>query len=233
MCGYYFTPDNHAGDASELIRHMMRQGVRVYRFDNAVALDDVHQFGEGESDQTLPAGTLYMPMNQPTKHWIQAVLGEDPYQPVNFFYDVAQWSYPLQRGMTSDGYLTEKPAGVTMTEVADPAWGAVPSGSSPVYAFDTDSMRGLALVIDLLNEGVTVYRGRTAFDAAGKHFETGAALVDAASVAAEGVDLAELADERQTPIAGLDGYPVARHAMQSLRVCIGRLRGELKAKSQM
>ena len=218
VCGYFYTPDNHAGDAAELIRHMMRQGVRVYRFDNNVALHNVHQFGEGESDVTLPAGTLYMPMNQPTKHWIQAVLGEDPYQPVNFFYDVAQWSYSLQRGMTSDGYLTEKPLGVGMTEIADPNWGSVPSAESPVYAFDTDSMRGLALVIDLLNEGVTVYRGRSAFDAAGKHFETGAALVDAASVAAQGVNLATLADKRQTPIVGLDGYPVARQQMTKPKI---------------
>ena len=31
---------------------------------------------------TLPAGTLYIPLNQGNKHWIQAVLGENPYLPV-------------------------------------------------------------------------------------------------------------------------------------------------------
>jgi Zinc carboxypeptidase len=220
VCGYFYKPDNHAGDAAELIRHMMRQGVRVYRFNNDVALNGVHEFGEADAPQTLPAGTLYMPMDQPTKHWIQAVLGEDPYQPVNFFYDVAQWSYSLQRGQTGNGFLTEKPLGVTMTEVTDPDWGSVPAATPTVYAFDTDSMRGLALVVDLLDAGATVYRGRDAFDAAGKHFETGAALVDAASVASAGIDLAALADKRQTPIAGLGSYPVARFEMEKPKIGI-------------
>ena len=56
--------------------------------------------------QTLPAGTLYIPMDQPLKHWIQAVLGEDPYIPFSYFYDVVQWSYSLQRGSSGDGFLT-------------------------------------------------------------------------------------------------------------------------------
>jgi len=30
---------------------------------------------------TLPAGTLYIPMNQGNKHWIQAVLGKNPFLP--------------------------------------------------------------------------------------------------------------------------------------------------------
>jgi hypothetical protein len=219
ICGYFYRPDNHAGDAAELIRHMQRQGVHVYRFDAAAALQGVHEFGEdGSPGRTLPAGTLYMPMNQPLKHWIQAVLGEDPYQPLNLFYDVAQWSYSLQRGQSGNGYLTQQPAGVPMTAIADPAFGSAPAAAHPVYAFDTDSMRGLALVTELLDAGVTVYRGRDPFDAAGKHFETGAALVDGSSLTAAGVDLAALAAKRQTPVSGLADYPVARYEMTEPKI---------------
>ena len=49
-----------------------------------------------------------MPMNQPLKHWIQAVMGEDPFEPIEFFYDVAAWSYPLHRGLAGSGFLTSQ-----------------------------------------------------------------------------------------------------------------------------
>ena len=65
-------------------------------------------------------------------------------------------------------------------------FGTVPTGTSAVYAFNTDSARGLALAIDLLDKGVNVYRGTAAFTPAGKQFYSGAALVDGASLAGRG-----------------------------------------------
>ena len=219
ICGYFYRPDNHAGDAAELIRHMQRQGVHVYRFNHPMALNGVREFGQdAAAAQTLPAGTLYIPMAQPLKHWIQAVLGEDPFQPLNFFYDVAQWSYSLQRGQSGNGYLTEQPIGLSMTEVAAPPAPAFPASPSAVYAFDTDSMQALALVTELLDAGVQVSRGKDAFDAAGKHFETGAALVDGQSLRAAGVDLAALAAKRSTPVSGLGGYPVPAYDLRTPKI---------------
>ena len=58
--------------------------------------------------QTLPAGTFYIPMEQGMKHWIQAVLGENPFIPYDYYYDVVTWSYPLQRGLSGSGFLTSR-----------------------------------------------------------------------------------------------------------------------------
>jgi len=157
-------------------------------------------------------------MAQPLKHWIQAVLGEDPYQPLNFFYDVAQWSYSLQRGQSGNGFLMAQPTGVPMTEINDPALGSAPAPGSAVYAFDTDSMQALAMVTELLDEGVDVSRAATGFDAAGKHFESGAALVSGASLTTAGVDLDALAVKRSTPVSALSSYPVARHVMTKPKI---------------
>ena len=89
-------------------------------------------------------------------------MGEDPFEPVEFFYDVATWSYPLHRGLASDGFLTSQlPPGVQMTEIADPALGTRDRRRRPpVFAFETDSMQALALVYELLDAGVDVDRGR-------------------------------------------------------------------------
>ena len=75
---------------------------------------------------TLPAGTLYIPLAQGMKHWIQALLGENPYIPYDYFYDVVTWSYPLQRGLAGSGFLTQQMSpGVQMTEIHGTSYGTV------------------------------------------------------------------------------------------------------------
>ena len=49
-------------------------------------------------------------MAQGQKHWIQAILGEDPYLPFPYNYDVTTWSYPLTRGIAGSGFLTDAAA---------------------------------------------------------------------------------------------------------------------------
>ena len=74
-----------AGDTARLMRELIehRRARLPARTADAI-VDGVHPFGKsdpGRRRQTLPAGTLYVPMAQGQKHWIQAILGEDPYLP--------------------------------------------------------------------------------------------------------------------------------------------------------
>src|SRR4029077_20814094 len=62
----------------------------------------------------------------------------------------------------------------------------------------------------------TVFRSGAAFDAGGRHWPTGTALVDGKWV--KPADLARLAAARKTPVAGLDGYPVARYAIAKPKI---------------
>src|SRR5207245_2622245 len=100
VCGYYYLPGGHAGDVAQTIKDLQDAGVKVYKLDQAVTAPAAHQFGQfninavqgqGSPDLTqtvtLSAGTLYIPLAQGPKHWIQAVLGEHPYLPFNYFYD--------------------------------------------------------------------------------------------------------------------------------------------------
>ena len=168
---------------------------------------------------TLPAGTLYVPLNQGNKHWIQAVLGENPYLPFPYFYDQVTWSYSMLRGFSGNGFLTQQlPAGTSMSLVGDPSATTPAAAGSPVYAFNTDSMSGLSMASQLLGQGATVYRGAAAFDSVGTHFTTGAALVDGTSI-----PLATLnADSAQwgTPVYGLGSYPVSRYALRLPKIGI-------------
>ncbi|RKQ90486.1 zinc carboxypeptidase [Solirubrobacter pauli] len=239
VCGYFFKPDQHTGDTVALIEHLQKTGVRVYKLDTPVAVNGYHEYGTGNvlkpgqveplgtskpvtvDGVTLPAGTLYIPMNQGMKHWIQALLGENPFIPYDYYYDVVSWSYPLQRGLAGSGFLTQNIApGVAMTEVTPGSlnYGTVTNAGSPVYAFNTDSARGLALAIELLDKNVNVYRATQSFVAGGKTFFSGAALVDAGSLTAGGVDVASLASARDTPVIGLPNYPVSRKQLAKPKI---------------
>ena len=111
-------------------------------------------------------------MDQGQKHWIQAILGEDPYLPYPYNYDVVQWSYPLTRGIAGSGFLTQPfPPGVTMTEITDPDYGTVTGAGSAVYAFDTDSAQGLGMVMELLDKNVQVSRAAAGFDRRRAHVQ--------------------------------------------------------------
>ena len=222
VCGYFYKPGEHTGDVAALLKNLTEVGVHVYRFPTPVTVGGVRTFeGKDTTTQTLPAGTLYIPMNQPMKHWIEAVLEPDPFIPYPYFYDVVDWSYSTQRGLAGDGWLTAQPPATTLATMAPVTsidLGSAPSTASPVYAFDTDSMQALGMVADLLDHGVTVYRGESGFDAAGRHFVSGAALVDGASLAAAGVDLKALASTRSTEVYGLTNYPVGHRLMTKPKV---------------
>lgn len=215
VCGYYYLPDNHDGDVAELLRELQQVDVKVYELTEDTTVNGAHEIGpDGEMDgYTLPAGTLYIPMGQTQKHWIQAVLGEDPFVPFYFFYDSGQWSYSHTWGMSGgNGLLREPmPEGTPMQLVDDVHFGGITDANKPVIAFKTDSSKGLALAVDLMAKGVTVYRGKDAFTSGGRSFPTGTAMVDASTLGS--VDIEELAEHRDSPLTGLDSYPVAHYDM--------------------
>ena len=232
VCGYYYLPGQHSGDVAQTIKDLQFVGVKVYRLNQPVTVPGVHTFGDfninavegqGSPDltktQTLPAGTLYIPLAQGTKHWIQAVLDENPYLPFNYFYDEVTWSYSLLRGFSGDGFLTKQmPASAAMSLIGNPDQGTAPATAQPVYAFNTDSMTGLAMVNQLITQGATVARAATSFDANGQHFDSGAALVDGSTI-----DLSTVAKDAadwETPVTALANYPVPHYAVSTPKIAI-------------
>ncbi len=218
VCGYYFPPGKSSGDTARMLHELVTTGVHIYRTNNDAVVYDAHNFGPtGSKSITLPKGTIYIPMAQGQKHWIQAVLGENPYLPYPYNYDVTTWSYPLTRGIAGSGFLKAPlPQYVSLTEVNDPGYGTVSNIGSPVYAFDTDSAQAQGLVMDLLSRGVKVSRAAVKFSAANHAFVTGAALVEAGSL--NGTDLAALAAQREIPVYGLPKYPVDRYELTTPKI---------------
>jgi hypothetical protein len=147
-------------------------------------------------------------------------MGENPFIPYPFYYDIVTWSYGMQRGLAGSGFLVDQSSVPTdMTQVGTPDFGGAPAQPSSVYAFEADSAKALALIIDLLGKNVEVHRATQAFTTAeGNGYLSGAALVDGPSLARAGVDLNALAKARQTPVTGLAAYPVATQEMTAPKI---------------
>lgn len=93
LCGYYLR--GNGSRAQLLVRRLQLAHVQVDRLTAPVVVPDYTPYGRSSRRTTVPAGTYWVSMDQPQKHWIQAMLNEDTYVPFPYFYDISGWSNPL------------------------------------------------------------------------------------------------------------------------------------------
>ena len=95
---HYFlatTDPAKADEVQRVARRLQRMDVEVYRLVRPLTVPDYTPYGRATGSRTLPVGTMWVPMAQGQKHWVQAMLNEDTYVPFPYFYDVTAWSAPL------------------------------------------------------------------------------------------------------------------------------------------
>jgi hypothetical protein len=99
-------------------------------------------------------------MAQPQKHWIQALIGEDPYVPFPYFYDVSSWSNPLLSGVDTV-YTGDRlaPKADRVRRIDGGIGSRAPAGGS--YTYPLDSAAAAELTFKLLGRGVALTRDLT------------------------------------------------------------------------
>ena len=207
--GYFYVPNNHDGDAARLVTRMIETGVHAYKLTAPFTVDGVDAFGPTApaNGVTLPAGTMWIPSDQRLKHWIQSLLGENPFQPFSFCYDVCQYSFSLLRGQSGNGTLTQPmPGNAPLTEITEPDLGTSPA-SSNYYVFSTDSSSGLSMLVHALHDGdgATGWRAEDPVNVGGKQYPSGAAILDGSTITA--AEVAGLSDDWQTPATSTSTLP--------------------------
>ncbi|MGC4815032.1 M14 family zinc carboxypeptidase [Micromonospora sp. DT228] len=155
---YFLLPDRQLADVRQLVERLRRMDVEVYEVQKATRVPTARVFGgRSATNVTVPRGAYWIPMDQPQKHWIQAIMGEDPYTPFPYFYDVSSWSNPLLMGVSTiytgdnvrpKAQLVRATAGGRTA----PAW---PWGS---YTYPLDSAAAAELTFGLLGRGVPLTR---------------------------------------------------------------------------
>ena len=212
VCGYFFRPDNHEGDTAALLEHMRPRASTCSASTPTCNASGVREFGTGTSRhrRCCPKGTLYIPIEQPLKHWIQAVMGEDPFEPIEFFYDVAT-VVVLAAPRPGERRLPDQPLPAGRGDDGDRRPGArrrcAGRGRAGLRVRDRLDAGARARLRAARRGRPRGPRARGRSTPAGSDFTTGAALVDASSLGRRRTSRRSPA-ERQTPVTGLDGYPV-------------------------
>ncbi len=202
---YAIRADRHAADAAALAQRLARMGVRVDRLRGTLRTSALRPWGGGATRAArLPAGTYVVTMAQGAKHWVEAMLGEDAYVPFPYFYDVSSWSNPLLMGLSGGAIGRPLPARLASSRVHAGDAPALPSATSPAYAFAGDSAGAAALACALLGRGAAVYR------------RPDGAFVTTAGLA----DVRALAAERLVPVAPATAVPADAIALRGPRVAL-------------
>lgn len=114
VCGYFLLGDSR--EVRRVVSRLQTAHVLVDQLDRRTVVRDFRPYGEAPRRKALPAGTYWVSLAQPQKHWVQAVLNEDTYVPFPYFYDVSGWSLPLLAGIR--GGSTGQPVDAPVSRVA-------------------------------------------------------------------------------------------------------------------
>ncbi|MGP4015091.1 M14 family zinc carboxypeptidase [Saccharopolyspora sp. 5N708] len=144
---YFLRTDDpaKATEVQRLARRLQQMDVAVHRLVAPLAVPDYTEYGRSAQQTVLPAGTLWIPMAQGQKHWVQAMLNENSYVPFPYFYDVTAWSGPLLENISGGHSGTDlRPLAMPLPQQAEPA--AQPLANEPrtavwqVSATDSDAI---------------------------------------------------------------------------------------------
>ncbi len=197
---YFIGPERSRPDAARLVERLISTGVEVYRLRRPLSVPNLRAYGRGPRRGVVPAGSFWIPMAQPQKRWIQALLGEDPYTPFAYFYDVTAWSNPL---------LMNLPAWFTGDRLRPRAERVVaaPVGSvrgltvtTAAFGFPGDTGEAMAAAWELARTGHTVRR----LEAPAAGLPRGSFVVLGAHAAPA---LRRLARERRIDVRALRTFP--------------------------
>jgi Zinc carboxypeptidase len=139
---YFIRTDdpNNGAQADALVRRLQRMDVEVHELTAPLEVDDFHPYGRAAEAVVLPAGTYWVPLAQAQKHWVQAMLHEDPYTPFPYFYDVTAWSGPLLMNLTA-GWSGEPvtPAAALVPPVEEPPAQTPPADPPAIAVLQTSN----------------------------------------------------------------------------------------------
>jgi hypothetical protein len=178
---YFFSQDHAYPYVARMVDRLLTFGVEVYQLTADVQVNDLHEYGRAPSPGVVKRGSYWIPMNQPQKRWIQAVMHEDTYVPYPYFYDVTAWSNPLVLHLDAT-FTGDALSSVPALRVSRAPTGGVGTsrrpGSSPLfYWWPGDTGMTVAAALALERAGIQVRRLLDEATVAGNTLPKGAFVV--------------------------------------------------------
>ncbi|HEX2240203.1 MAG TPA: M14 family zinc carboxypeptidase [Actinomycetota bacterium] len=176
---YFINPSRARPEVLRLLRRLMSMGVEAYRLTERLRVPALHRYGRRPRAGVVPKGHFWIPLAQPQKRWVQALLHEDSYVPFPYFYDVTAWSNPLLMNLDAAFTGSEvQPVGRRLRHLPRPRLRG-PAASARFFWWRGDSPGAVAAAIGLEREGVPVSRLQRTEQAGARRLPEGAFVVPA------------------------------------------------------
>jgi hypothetical protein len=198
---YVVAPGSDPGRAAEAVATLMFHGVEVRRTTAALTLRARDYLTLELRPRTIPAGSYVVPLDQPEKRLIQAILEPRTDQQAEFlseerekrawnrgrgrnvppdrnaFYDVTAWALPYAYAL--EAYAVEEPVPGGEPLAAPPlVRGGIAGGPArSAYLFDPRTLGSTRLALALLREEFRVAVARKAFASGGRAWPRGTFVV--------------------------------------------------------
>ena len=155
---YFLDGERRFPDVARLVDRLLRMGVEVYRLSQDLRVPDLRRYGRAAIAGTIRAGSYWIPMEQPQKRWVQAMLAEDTYVPFPYFYDVTAWSNPLLMNLDAAFSGARLSPMGTRLAVAPGGWVRGNAGRATFFSFPGDTGASVAAGLSLARSGLRVVR---------------------------------------------------------------------------
>jgi hypothetical protein len=198
---YVLVPGTDPGRVAEAVATLMFHGVEVRRTTSALTVRGRDYLGLESRPRAIPVGSYVVPLDQPEKRLIQAILEPRTEQQTEFlaeerdkrtwnrgrgrnvppdrqaFYDVTAWALPYAYGI--EAYVAEEPVTGGEPLAAPPAvLGSIVGGPArSAYLFDPRTLGSTRLALALLREEFKVAVARRPFATAGRAWPRGTFVV--------------------------------------------------------
>jgi hypothetical protein len=189
---FVFPPSPNQARLERLIRTLEGQSIEVAVAKKAFKLQRAKSSAGGPSrDVEIPAGAFVVPVAQPLRSLVEAVLSFDIRIPTKFLeterreilekndtklYDVTAWSLPLAYGV--ECYYADGAPSVDAVKPEKETTGGVTNEEAIFgYVFGLADDRGYSLVARLFERNVEIWCAREPFEVGGRKFPRGSILI--------------------------------------------------------
>lgn len=180
---YIVHPEPDPVRAAKMISLLQRQGVEVYEARKEFSSGGLRTyFSTNTTSQRFPVGSFLIPLDQPAKRLIVALMEQEPILTDTVFYDISAWTLPVAYGVQT--YWAQKLPSVPMKKLDAPtAPGGTVTGGKAAYAyvFPWTSNESIKALIKLLQTDYRAHVAMREFRINGTRFDRGSIIVPIAA----------------------------------------------------
>lgn len=180
---YIVPPAIDQARALKMLRLLKEQGVELLKAQKEFTVPDARTyFLTKPTVKKFPAGSYIIPLDQPSKRLIVALMEQEPVLADTFFYDISTWALPVAYGVET--YWTGHPVTVPATKVdtLEEVRGAVVGGKAAyAYLLRWDSNDAVKSLVWLLQKDFKVNVAMKPFVLNGEKFDRGTIVIPVAA----------------------------------------------------